>query len=139
MSRPLVLDQTKLRSLTMDLPFDIVYTIGRHCDPQTRVNLCLASKDFYLSDTDWLKLQRVRNFSLQFMEKLREVQGKESRMAIIKGIHKIFRFLVENKEHLKHPMFTRFIPTLKAKLEEYKETGMCKRKVKKYMIELDLF
>lgn len=122
----------------MELPFDIIYTIGHHCDPKTRVNLCLASKDFYLSDTDWLHFQKIRSFALNCIEKIYQVGTKETKAARVKGVHKVFRFLVENKEYLKHPMFARFIPTVKRKLEEFGETGMCKRKAKKYMVELGL-
>lgn len=122
----------------MELPFDIIYTIGLHCDPKTRVSLCLASKDFYLCDADWLHFQKMKSFGSKCMEIIREVQAKETKAARVKGVHKIFRFLVEHKEYLKHPMFTRFITILKPKLEEFGENGMCKRKAKKYMVELGL-
>ena len=123
----------------MELPFDAIYTIGRRCDPKTRVNLCLASKDFFLSDIVWLHYQQqVKRFALDCMEKFREIQTMETNAAKVKGVHRIFRFLIENKDFLKHPLFARLRPILKPKLEEFGKTGMCKRKAKKYMIELDL-
>jgi hypothetical protein len=122
----------------MELPFDIIYTIGRHCDRDTRLNLCLASKDFYMSDKEWLSGHQLSHYCRAIRRMLNEFTLKRTKAARVKMAHIIFRFIVLYKHMLKHPDLSKFSVALVNKLEELGETGMCRRKVMKYKKDLGL-
>jgi len=122
----------------MSLPFDLVYTIGHFCDPATRFNFCLASKEFYLSDTNWVLENKFKQYTLGVQRYMNLFLTKRSKLARLRVAHALFRYLVFHKNMLKHERLEKFRPAVKAKLTELGQTGMCKRKVRKYMRELEL-
>ena len=123
----------------MELPLDIIYTIGRHCDRDTRMNLCLASKDFYMSDKEWLSGHQLSHYCRTLRKMmLYDFATKSTKMARIRVAHKIFRYIVLNKHMLKNPGLPTLSLVLDNKLKELGETGMCKRKVMKYKKDLGL-
>ena len=123
---------------TMSLPFDIIYTIGRRCEPATRVNLCLASKEFYMSDTDWLFEKQLSHYCSGVRMHLDLISTKHGKWARLRVAHALFRYMVLHKNMLKHDRFENFRPAVKAKLTELGQNGMCKRKVRKYTKDLEL-
>ena len=122
----------------MSLPFDIIYTIGRRCEPATRVNLCLASKEFYMSDTDWLFEKQFVHYCFKVRTYLDLFSTKRGKWAQLRVAHALFRYLVFHKNMLKHERLKKLRPVVKAKLIELPQSGMCKRKARKYMKELEL-
>jgi hypothetical protein len=122
----------------MEVPFDIIYAIGQHCDRNTRLNLCMASKDFYMCDSKWISENQVIHFSYNIRKMLNKFSLKRTKPARIKLAHQVFRFIILNKHVLKCPKLSKFYLVLDSKLKELGETGMCRRKVMKYKKELGL-
>ena len=57
----------------------------------------------------------------------------------LRTAHDLFRYMVLHRHILRRPEFENLRPVVKAKLLEFGQTGMCKRKVRKYMKDLELF
>lgn len=82
----------------MALPLDILVDIGRATDNLTRVNLCLASKDYYHEAR-----QRERVYSdpivVDFEAKLSPMMNEkfDSIFSSIKHKHKVFRYILSHK------------------------------------------
>ena len=62
-------------------------------------------------------------------------RGTRSRL---RTAHDLLRYMVLHKHILRRPQFGKLRPVVKAKLLEFGQTGMCKRKVRKYMKDLEL-
>jgi len=119
------------------LPTEIAHIIAHRCDTPAHTNFCLAYKSLYIYDSKWL----LSHFEFTISDYLREVQTKHTKLARLRVIHKIYRFIVVHKYLLKHPKFanSNFPAIVESKLREISEQGMCKRKSNKYMKELKPF
>ena len=126
------------RNHMASLCFDLIYTIGRRCDPKTRTNLCLASKEFYMSDTDWLFENQMAHYLVKIRSYLDMFSTKRGKWAKLRVAHAMFRYMVLHKHLLKHERLQKLRPVVKDKLVELPQSGMCKRKARKYMKELEL-
>lgn len=122
----------------MEVPFDIIWAIGNQCDFATRVNICIASKEFYTCDKEWLSNRQLTHFCYNVKKMLNEFSWNHTKATRVKMAHRLFRYIVIYKHVLKHPDLSKFYLVLDSKLKELGETGMCRRKVMKYKKELGL-
>ena len=122
----------------MEPNLDILEVIGSHCDPLTKVNLCLASKEYYEvsrnGDVDY-----KRQIRLHFMRELDPMIKKAinivSKLDKLQQIHKVYRFMVDHKYAFDLMSEVRggiFRTKTLEKLDEFVDGGMSKRKATKY-------
>lgn len=122
----------------MEPNLDILEVIGSHCDPLTKVNLCLASKDYFEvsrnGDVDYRKQIRL-HFMRELDPMIKKALNTLSRLEKLRQIHKVYRFMVDHKyafDLLSEVRGGIFRTKTLEKLDEFVAGGMSKRKATKY-------
>ena len=122
----------------MEPNLDILEVIGSHCDPLTKVNLCLASKDYFevtrSGDVDY-KRQVRSHFTHALNSLMKTAICATSIPMRLCRIHKVYRFMVDNKYAFDLMSEVRggiFRTKTLEKLDELIGDGMSKRKAERY-------
>jgi len=120
------------------LPTEIAHIIARRCDTPTHANFCFAYKSLYIYDSEWMRTQQTNRFIRSVEERMVFLMTRRGAHSRLKAAHTLLRYMVLHKHILRRPQFGNLRPVVKTKLLEFGQTGMCKRKVRKYMKDLEL-
>ena len=124
----------------MELPLDMLIEIGRLTDNYTRVNLCLASKEYWHEARQREVVYSdviVNNFFSNMQILIQEFHLITNKVASIKHLHKIYRYIISREceflmcSRLNNHML--LVKTLE-KLDESEKAGMNVRTYKKIMV-----
>ena len=119
----------------IDVNLDLLEVIGSHCDPLTKVQLCLASKDYYqvtrVNDREYQD-ELTAHFVGYTQYLTDNVTLSPSKLGKLRRVHKIYQFITShtyalhliNKDVLVHAFID--------KLDELVIDGMCRRKANRY-------
>ena len=118
-----------------DANLDLLEVIGSHCDPVTKVQLCLASKDYYqvtkVNDDDY-KTQLRCHFIDTVVGFTERVDDNPLRLGKLRLVHKMYRFIIEHRYALYVLESEALIQKFIEKLDEFVGNGMSARKAKLY-------
>lgn len=117
---------------------DIIEQIGKHCDANTHLNLCLASKEYYSYNREVLYEREKRGFMNKILPMLNLINYKRTFHSRLRYIHEILRTLITYKHVLAKPEFSGLREIIKSKLIQFEKTGMSQRKVLYYQNILQL-
>ena len=123
------------RDCVIDVNLDLLEVIGSHCDPLTKVQLCLASKDYYqvtrLNDREYQD-ELIYHFITYTQELTDSVPTIPSKLGRLRRVHKIYRFITSHTYALQLINKDVLVQAFVNKLDEFVRDGMCRRKAKLY-------
>lgn len=118
-----------------DVNLDLLEVIGSHCDPVTKVQLCLASKDYYqftrVNDEDY-KTQLRSHFIDVVVGFTEKVDDNPLRLGKLRLVHKMYRFIIEHKYALYALESEALVEKFVERLDHFVIDGMSARKAKLY-------
>lgn len=124
----------------MELHLDVLEVIGSHCDDQTRVNLCIADREYYLASRHILEKKTVDHFVFAVQKMIDSVNQNPTRLGKLRKVHTLYKYLIDHKHALQLTGYQK--PRLRSiileKLDEFVVEGMCKRRANKYKKQLSM-
>ena len=119
----------------IDINLDLLEVIGSHCDPLTKVQLCLASKDYYqvtrVNDREYQD-ELTAHFVWYTQYLTDNVVLSPTKLGRLRRVHKIYQFITGHTYALQLINKDALVRAFVDKLDELVRDGMCRRKANRY-------
>ena len=123
------------RDCVIDVNLDLLEVIGSHCDPLTKVQLCLASKDYYqvtrVNDREYQD-ELTAHFVGYTQYLTDNVVLSPTKLGKLRRVHKIYQFITSHTYALHLIKKDVLVRTFVNKLDEFVRDGMCRRRANRY-------
>ena len=120
----------------MELNLDCLEVVASHCNRETFLNMCLASRELWKLKTEELRNIEFVHFSTALMQFIKDCIESVGHAQRLKAIHRMFRKMLNYRHILCTSRGKEIIDVLHRKLDEFVCDGMSKRKYASYKKQL---